>query len=214
MRPRAASTGGPPWTSRARKGGPALRALTFAERGALLQAMCDALQAHRDELLDLAVANGGNTRSDAKFDVDGAAFTLAAYAELGKSLGDAPLPGRRRGHHPRAHAALPRPARRGAAPRRRRPHQRVQLPRLGPGREGRGGAPGRHAGGQQARHQHRLAGPPHRGDPGREERAARGRALAARGRRRRPARAPGPPGRGGVHGLLRHGRQDPRRCPR
>ena len=70
------------------KGGPALRALTFTERGALVQGMCDALQAHRDELLDLSVVSGGNTRSDAKFDVDGAAFTLAAYAELGKALGE------------------------------------------------------------------------------------------------------------------------------
>ena len=69
-------------------GGPALRALTFAQRGAALRAMTDALQAHRDELLDLAVANGGNTRSDAKFDVDGAIFTLAAYADLGKGLGE------------------------------------------------------------------------------------------------------------------------------
>ncbi len=74
-----------------RTGGPALRALTFAERGAMLKAMCDRVQAHRDEILDLAVANGGNTRSDAKFDVDGATFTLSAYAELGKSLGDARL---------------------------------------------------------------------------------------------------------------------------
>lgn len=72
-----------------RTGGPALRALSFAERGALLQAMCDRIQAHRDEILDLAVANGGNTRSDAKFDVDGATFTLSSYAELGKTLGDA-----------------------------------------------------------------------------------------------------------------------------
>jgi oxepin-CoA hydrolase/3-oxo-5,6-dehydrosuberyl-CoA semialdehyde dehydrogenase len=71
------------------RGGPALRALSFAERGALLKAACDALQAHRDELLELAVANGGNTRSDAKFDVDGALFTLTAYAELGRQLGDA-----------------------------------------------------------------------------------------------------------------------------
>ena len=39
-------------------GGPALRAMRFAERGALLKAMCDAIQAHRDELL----AHGG--RSD------------------------------------------------------------------------------------------------------------------------------------------------------
>ncbi|HEY2941289.1 MAG TPA: 3,4-dehydroadipyl-CoA semialdehyde dehydrogenase [Vicinamibacteria bacterium] len=72
-----------------RTGGPALRELTFAQRGQLLQAMADALQARRDELLDLAVRNGGNTRSDAKFDVDGATFTLSAYAELGKGLGEA-----------------------------------------------------------------------------------------------------------------------------
>ena len=70
-----------------RTGGPALRALTFAQRGQLLRAMADTLQAHRDELLDLAVRNGGNTRSDAKFDVDGATFTLSAYAEIGKGLG-------------------------------------------------------------------------------------------------------------------------------
>ena len=74
-----------------RTGGPALRELTFAQRGQLLQAMADALQARRDELLDLAVRNGGNTRGDAKFDVDGATFTLSAYAELGKGLGEAPF---------------------------------------------------------------------------------------------------------------------------
>jgi oxepin-CoA hydrolase/3-oxo-5,6-dehydrosuberyl-CoA semialdehyde dehydrogenase len=72
-------------------GGPALRALTFAERGALIQAICDAIQAHRDELIGLSVANGGNTRSDAKFDVDGATFTLSSYAELGRTLGNARL---------------------------------------------------------------------------------------------------------------------------
>ena len=72
-----------------RKGGPALRALGFAERGALLKEIAKAMQAHRDELLDLAVANGGNTRSDAKFDVDGAIFTLQTYAEIGERLGSA-----------------------------------------------------------------------------------------------------------------------------
>jgi 3,4-dehydroadipyl-CoA semialdehyde dehydrogenase len=70
-------------------GGPALRALTFAERGALLSAMASALHEHRDELLDLARLNGGNTRSDAKFDVDGATGTMAYYGKLGESLGDA-----------------------------------------------------------------------------------------------------------------------------
>jgi 3,4-dehydroadipyl-CoA semialdehyde dehydrogenase len=71
------------------KGGPALRAMTFAERAALLKAMADAMQSDRDALLALGIANGGNTRSDAKFDVDGAIATLLAYAEVGTALGAA-----------------------------------------------------------------------------------------------------------------------------
>jgi len=70
-------------------GGPALRAMTFRERGAMLKAMSRALHAKRDELLDCAITSGGVTRSDAKFDVDGATGTLAFYAELGEKLGDA-----------------------------------------------------------------------------------------------------------------------------
>ncbi len=67
-------------------GGPALRALSFAERAALLKDMSKILHAAREELLDLAQANGGNTRGDAKFDVDGAIGTLAAYAVTGEAL--------------------------------------------------------------------------------------------------------------------------------
>ena len=100
-------------------------------------------QAHRDELLDLAVANGGNTRGDAKFDVDGAIFTLAAYADLGKALGDAQVlvdgEGVSLGRSPRFHGQHVA----GAAPGRGGPHQRLQLPGLGPGREGGRGAAGR-----------------------------------------------------------------------
>jgi oxepin-CoA hydrolase/3-oxo-5,6-dehydrosuberyl-CoA semialdehyde dehydrogenase len=73
------------------EGGRALRAMTFAERGELLRAMSRVIHGARDELLDLAMQNGGNTRSDAKFDVDGASGTLAWYADLGKELGDARL---------------------------------------------------------------------------------------------------------------------------
>ncbi|GAC1341103.1 MAG: hypothetical protein NVSMB23_12190 [Myxococcales bacterium] len=68
-------------------GGPALRELTFAQRGEALRAWSKVLHAHRDELIGLSIANGGNTRSDAKFDVDGAIATLAHYAELGVQLG-------------------------------------------------------------------------------------------------------------------------------
>jgi oxepin-CoA hydrolase/3-oxo-5,6-dehydrosuberyl-CoA semialdehyde dehydrogenase len=70
-------------------GGPALRAMTFARRGEMLRAMSRAIHGKRDELLSLAQANGGNTRGDAKFDVDGASGTLAAYADLAPELGDA-----------------------------------------------------------------------------------------------------------------------------
>lgn len=71
-----------------RVGGPALRALSFAERGARLKAMGDALHTNREALID-ASRQGGTTRSDAKFDIDGAAGTLAYYAHLGGKLGDA-----------------------------------------------------------------------------------------------------------------------------
>ncbi len=69
-------------------GGPALRALTFAQRGEILRTLSRAIHASRDALLEAAILNGGNTRSDAKFDIDGASGTLAHYADLGKQLGD------------------------------------------------------------------------------------------------------------------------------
>ena len=69
-------------------GGPALRALTFKQRGGLVQKTAGLLQQHRDELIALSMANGGNTRSDAKFDIDGAIVTLQAFGEVGAALGD------------------------------------------------------------------------------------------------------------------------------
>jgi 3,4-dehydroadipyl-CoA semialdehyde dehydrogenase len=72
-----------------KEGGPALRAMTFAERGAMLKAMSAAIHESRDELIEASILNAGTTRSDAKFDIDGASGTLAYYAGLGKKLGDA-----------------------------------------------------------------------------------------------------------------------------
>ena len=69
-------------------GGPALRALTFAQRGALLKAMARTLHEAREELLDLSCDNNGTTRGDGKFDIDGATGTLSAYARLGATLGE------------------------------------------------------------------------------------------------------------------------------
>ncbi len=68
-------------------GGPALRAMTFADRANTLKTAATAIHAHRDELIKLAIENAGNTRSDAKFDIDGATATLQYYGELGGQLG-------------------------------------------------------------------------------------------------------------------------------
>lgn len=69
-------------------GGPALRALSFAERGAMLAAMSKLLHTERDALIDISAKSTGTPRGDAKFDIDGASGTLAYYASLGKRLGD------------------------------------------------------------------------------------------------------------------------------
>ena len=50
--------------------------------------MASEIHKFREELVDLAIANGGNTRGDAKFDIDGATGTLHWYAALGEKLGD------------------------------------------------------------------------------------------------------------------------------
>ena len=72
-------------------GGPALRTLTYKQRGELCGSLAKLIHERRDELIGLAMANGGNTRGDAKFDIDGASGTLQSYAELGASLGDVTL---------------------------------------------------------------------------------------------------------------------------
>jgi 3,4-dehydroadipyl-CoA semialdehyde dehydrogenase len=72
------------------QGGPALRALTFPQRAAILKGLSKKIHEHRDELLEIAAENGGNTRGDAKFDLDGATGTLSYYAHLGSSLAETP----------------------------------------------------------------------------------------------------------------------------
>jgi 3,4-dehydroadipyl-CoA semialdehyde dehydrogenase len=70
-------------------GGRNLRALGFAQRGAVLKALSKAVHGAREALIECSIQSGGTTRSDAKFDVDGASGTLAYYAGLGAKLGDA-----------------------------------------------------------------------------------------------------------------------------
>ena len=69
-------------------GGPALRAMAFAERGALLRAIADTLTANRAAYGEIARRNSGNTAFDAAVDIDGGIATLKAYSRYGKELGD------------------------------------------------------------------------------------------------------------------------------
>jgi oxepin-CoA hydrolase/3-oxo-5,6-dehydrosuberyl-CoA semialdehyde dehydrogenase len=88
-------------------GGAALRAMTFAERGAMLLDLSNEIHRHRAELLELSERNTGTTHSDSKFDIDGATVTLAAYAKIGASLGQAKFlldgDGEQIGRSPRYH---------------------------------------------------------------------------------------------------------------
>src|SRR5262252_977470 len=70
-------------------GGSALRALTYAQRAALLGEIVKVLQANRDAYYEIATANSGTTRNDSAVDIDGGIFTLGQYAKWGGALGDA-----------------------------------------------------------------------------------------------------------------------------
>jgi 3,4-dehydroadipyl-CoA semialdehyde dehydrogenase len=72
-----------------KQGGPALRALSFAERAKLLNAVADVLVANRARYEEIAIANSGNTKIDAAIDIDGGIGTLKYYARLGAGLGAA-----------------------------------------------------------------------------------------------------------------------------
>jgi len=69
-------------------GGPALRALTYRERGALLAAVGKVLQTHRDAYYEISTANSGTVKNDTAVDVDGGIYTLGTYAKMGDTLGD------------------------------------------------------------------------------------------------------------------------------
>jgi len=71
------------------RGGPALRAINYAERAKLLSAIADVLVANRARYEEIAIANSGNTKLDAAIDIDGGIGTLKYYARLGTPLGAA-----------------------------------------------------------------------------------------------------------------------------
>ncbi len=66
-----------------------LRNLGYAERAKLVGAVADVLVANRPRYEEIAIANSGNTKTDAAIDIDGGIGTLKYYARLGQNLGEA-----------------------------------------------------------------------------------------------------------------------------
>jgi len=64
-------------------GGPALRALTFHQRAALLKSLASHLREHREELYALS-ARTGATLGDSKFDIDGGIGVLFSFSSKGR----------------------------------------------------------------------------------------------------------------------------------
>ncbi|GAB4351156.1 MAG: hypothetical protein Kow006_14870 [Gammaproteobacteria bacterium] len=71
------------------RGGPVLRAMSYAERAVMLGEVAGVLGQNRERYYEIARRNSGNTLSDAAMDIEGGIGTLKYYAAVGKSLGDA-----------------------------------------------------------------------------------------------------------------------------
>src|SRR5262245_11544803 len=72
-----------------REGQGGLRNLGYAGRAKLVGAVADVLTANRARYEEIAIANSGNTKTDAAIDIDGGIGTLKYYARLGAPLGAA-----------------------------------------------------------------------------------------------------------------------------
>jgi 3,4-dehydroadipyl-CoA semialdehyde dehydrogenase len=70
------------------EGGRALRALSYAQRGAMLASIVKLLQANRDLYYEISTANSGTVKNDTAVDVDGGIYTLSTYAKLAETLGE------------------------------------------------------------------------------------------------------------------------------
>jgi oxepin-CoA hydrolase/3-oxo-5,6-dehydrosuberyl-CoA semialdehyde dehydrogenase len=71
-------------------GGPALRAMTFQQRGLMLRALALHLRNHLDRFYQLSYQTGA-TKADSWIDIEGGIGNLFAYASLRRKLPDAPF---------------------------------------------------------------------------------------------------------------------------
>ena len=71
-------------------GNPALRRMTFPERGRMLKALALHLNAHKEAFYEISWATGA-TRTDAWIDIEGGIGNLFSYASLRRRFPDAPF---------------------------------------------------------------------------------------------------------------------------
>lgn len=69
-------------------GNPNLQRLTYRQRAELLAGIAEVLTRNKSTYYEIAQKNYGATPGDAAFDVDGAIYTLKAYARAGMALGE------------------------------------------------------------------------------------------------------------------------------
>ena len=117
-------------------GGPALRAMSFAERGAVLKAIADAIQAEREALLELAIAerrqhaHGREVRRRRRHRHAARVRRYSSNSRRGH------VSGGRRGNSARPRQRASTASTSGSPPRRGGARERVQLPGLGVRGEG------------------------------------------------------------------------------
>ena len=70
------------------RGGAALRAMSYAQRGQMLAAVVKVLQAQREAYFEISTANSGTVKTDSGVDIDGGIYTLGQYARMGETLGE------------------------------------------------------------------------------------------------------------------------------
>ncbi len=73
-----------------KKGNPALRKMTFHERGRMLKSLAQHLQKHLDKFYPISYATGA-TKSDSWIDIEGGIGNLFSYASLRRKFNDDPF---------------------------------------------------------------------------------------------------------------------------
>jgi hypothetical protein len=146
----------------------------------MLKALADALTAKKEELYALSY-NTGATKADSWIDIDGGIGTFAVYQGKGRRelpndriLIDGNIEALSR------NGTFQGSARLHVAARRRRAHQRVQLPRLGHAGKARADVPRRHARDRETRQRDQLSHRSRRAHHARRQRAAERRAATHR----------------------------------